>query len=97
MRRRVTVTSHAICDCPLCRRGVRSAIVAAYRDYPRWMGFYLIRWAARLGWVPIETYRSVIDEMLGSGQLLVSRGADEEYPRYLLSAIARPARKRGEK
>lgn len=89
---------HDLCTCPVCRRGIRRQIGEAFRAERRWLGYWTLRHAARLGWLPEAYYRSVIDEMLRRGLLVAIAPEDprRDFPVYLAASIvSRPARKRG--
>jgi hypothetical protein len=76
-----------ICKCSLCRRSIRLRIEQAFTREPRWMGEMTIRFHARLSWVPVRLYRSILAEMVLLGLVLKSSDPADEFPRYLLSRL----------
>ncbi len=87
------MTAAGLCACPQCRRGIRRVIADEFRRQRRWMGYYTIRFEARLHWLPAEYYREVMAEMVGLGLLVRSVCPDDDFPRYLLWSLAAAAGK----
>jgi hypothetical protein len=86
-----------VCSCDGCRRGIRGLITSAFRRERRWMGEWVIRVCARLGWVPLAFYREVLADMLRLGLLIKLNNPEGQFPEYMLASLtvtSRP-RKRG--
>lgn len=87
---------HSLCDCPVCRRGIRRQILRVFRHEPRFLGYYSILYQARLGWVPAHFYRDIFNQMLAYGLLIRIEPEDPDrgYATYYPSCGVTP-RKRG--
>jgi len=77
-------------ECPICDLNIRQDIEAVFLRERRWMGFYLVRHQANLGWCPMATYVRVFNEMRNMGKILVCFGEGDQFPLYLLSRLTFP-------
>jgi hypothetical protein len=81
-----------VCTCRQCRRDIRNRIEETFVAEPRWMGEMTIRFHAHLGWVPLLLFRHILGRMVLLGIVIKSNDPAEEFPRYILARVTRPAR-----
>ena len=95
----MTTPKPDICTCKVCRQSIRQAVAQVLRSERRWIGFYTLVYCGSLGWIPTETIKAILQEMVMLGTVLEIYDEQDGFPRYLHFGViprCRPsARKRG--
>lgn len=82
------------CTCLLCREGLRLMILHVFEAMPVWQGEWTISSLGNLSRFERPFYRSVLTELVATGELLLLKGDAKRVDRYLPPRYLFPRRYR---